>query len=231
MPQYAMGMADGPIHSSAREVPMARPVTATPASGMDPSYERELARQKASTRRAIVLGLLTALVLGALVGAALGLVPKWLPVLATLPVIAFIAATVMTSAQRSTSRSIARPAASPRISRRTADRAPDARPAVADAQTDEEWENWNAWDDDDQSWEAVPTTLPTYVTAPRASAVPRGIDRATPGEWTGSAMVETAQAMRSRPASEPLSSPIDHRADTAEIPVVTDQYETRRVVN
>ena len=231
MPQYAMGMADGPIPSSAREVPMARPVTATPASGMDPSYERELARQKASTRRAIVLGVLTALLLGTLVGAALGLAPKRLPVLAALPVSGFIVATVMTSSQRSSARSTARPSTSPHVSRRTADRAPDARPAVADAQTDEEWENWNAWDDDDKSWEAVPTTLPTYVNAPRASAVPRGIDRATPGEWTGSAMVETAQAMRSRPASEPLSSSVDHRADTAEIPVVTDEYESRRVVN
>ena len=210
---------------------MARPVTVTPASGVDPSYERELARQKASTRRAVVLGVLTALLLGSLVGAALGMVPKWLPVLAMLPVIAFIAATVMTSSQRTTARSTARPAAAPRGPRRTADRAPDARPAVADAQTDEEWENWNAWDDDDQSWDAVPTTLPTYVTAPRASAIPRGIDRDTPGEWTGSAMVETAQAMRSRPVSEPLASAVDHRADTAEIPVVSDEYESRRVVN
>ena len=210
---------------------MARPVSATPASGIDPSYERELARQKASTRRAIVLGVLTALLLGTLLGAAIDAVPKWLPVLAALPVIAFVIATAMTASQRSAARSAARPSSTARTPRRSADRAPDARPAGAESQTDEEWENWNAWDDDDASWDAVPTTLPTYVNAPRASAVPRGIDRATPGEWTGSAMVETAQALRSRPASEPVSAPIDHRADTTEIPVVTDDYDARRVVN
>ena len=79
----------------------------------------------------------------------------------------------------------------------------------------------------------MPQTLPTYVTAPRASAVPRGIDRSRPGEWTGEAMVETAQAMRSRGRSAPLVDPadIDHGAATAEIPVVGQDYAERRAVN
>ncbi len=122
--------------------------------------------------------------------------------------------------------------------RRAARRAPPSRSLVvrlhpaAAAQAEDDWENWNAWDDED-SWEAVPQTLPTYVSAPRASAVPRGIDRAHPGEWTGEAMVETARAMRSRPRSAPLADPadIDHGAMTAEIPVVADDYAERRAVN
>ena len=100
------------------------------------------------------------------------------------------------------------------------------------AQADDDWETWNAWDDED-SWEAVPQTLPTYVSAPRASAVPRGIDRAHPGEWTGEAMVETARAMRSRPRSAPLADPadIDHGAMTAELPALGEEYDERRAVN
>jgi len=98
---------------------------------------------------------------------------------------------------------------------------------------EDDWENWNAWDDDDESWDAVPTTLPTYVSAPRASAVPREIDRSHPGEWTGEAMVETARAMRSRPVSSPLAnaSEIDYSAETTEIPVVDDAYAGRRAAN
>ena len=43
------------------------------------------------------------------------------------------------------------------------------------------------------SWHAVPTTLPTYVTAPRATRIPRVIDLTTPGSWSGAAMVEQAR--------------------------------------
>jgi len=46
-----------------------------------------------------------------------------------------------------------------------------------------------------ERWDPVPTTLPTYVTAPAATRVPRMIDLTTPGAWSGQAMVE--QAMRS----------------------------------
>jgi hypothetical protein len=46
------------------------------------------------------------------------------------------------------------------------------------------------------SWEAVPTTLPTYVTAPAATKVPRVIDRTTPGAWSGAAMLEQAERTR-----------------------------------
>jgi hypothetical protein len=169
-------------------------------------------------------------VLISLVLAIASVLPKWAPILAAVPVVAFVLAASMTAAARSDARPSARPA---RRTSRATEAEPVGRAAPAtSAQADDDWETWNAWDDED-SWEAVPQTLPTYVNAPRASAVPRGIDRAHPGEWTGEAMVETARAMRSRPRSAPLADPadIDHGAMTAELPVVGDEYDERRAVN
>ena len=71
-----------------------------PSEGMDPSYERELVRQAAATRRAVVLGSLTGLLLLCLVLAIAGVLPKWVPILAALPVVAFVIAASMTASQR-----------------------------------------------------------------------------------------------------------------------------------
>ena len=49
-----------------------------------------------------------------------------------------------------------------------------------------------------ETWEARPTTLPTYVTAPAAAGFPRVIDTTTPGAWTSAAMLERAQQQRAR---------------------------------
>lgn len=192
------------------------------SEGMDRDYERELVRRAAATRRAIVLGSLTALLLLALVLAIVGVLPQWVPILVAVPVVAFILATAMTASSRSS--------AAPQTQRRAAPLRPVAAPAPVAQQQVDDWETWNAWDDDD-AWEAVPTTLPTYVSAPRATAVPREIDRAHAGEWTGEAMVETARAMRVRPTAEPLPTyeDVDHAAQTAEIPVVN--YDTARAAN
>jgi hypothetical protein len=219
-----MDLALTPMRTPERETRMTRSATQRPAEGMDPDYERELVRQSAATRRAIVLGALTVILLFALVLAIASILPQWAPIVAALPVVAFVLSSSMTASARSEARPARKPA-------RRSQAAPAAEPSRAQAAVaDDDWETWNAWDDDEDSWDAVPTTLPTYVTAPRASEVPRGIDRSRPGEWTGSAMVETAQAMRSRPRSAPLTDPadIDHGAQTAEIPVVSD---SRRAVN
>ncbi len=207
---------------------MARP-TAASRAGLDPEYERELVRQAAATRRAVVLGVLTAVLLVALVLAIASVVPKWVPALAAAPVVAFVVATMMTASERTAAPARTRPQRSPVA----ADAEAPATRGAKVAQSDEEWENWNAWDD--ESWEPQPTTLPTYVNAPRASAVPRGIDRATPGEWTGEAMVAAARAMRTQQAAagrtgvDPGS--VDHGAQTTEIPVVAAEIPMRRAVN
>jgi hypothetical protein len=195
------------------------------SEGMDPSYERELVRQAAATRRAVVLASLTGLLLLSLLLAFAGVLPKWLPILAALPVVGFVVAASMTASQRT--QAPARRSSAARPARR-----PAAAPAPAPAamQSDDEWENWNAWDDE-ESWQPVETTLPTYVNAPKASSVPREIDRAHDGDWSGEAMVETARAMRTRPRSAPLSAPVDvdYTADTAEIPTVGESHA--RAVN
>lgn len=239
---HAMDMALPPMRSPEGQARMTRPTTARPttprptaarpAEGLDPDYERELVRQAAATRRAVVLGALTVILLVALVLAIVSVLPQWAPILAALPVVTFVLASSMTASARSGARSNARPASRKQGVTEAGPVRQAAPAAAAQAQAEDDWETWNAWDDED-SWEAVPQTLPTYVSAPRASAVPRGIDRAHPGEWTGEAMVETARAMRSRPRSAPLADPadIDHGAMTAELPVVGDEYAERRAVN
>lgn len=50
-----------------------------------------------------------------------------------------------------------------------------------------------------QGWDAVPATLPTYVTKPKASKVPRVVDlTSTHRGWTGEQMVQRAQEERRR---------------------------------
>jgi len=206
------------------EARMSRSTSERPAQGLDPDYERELVRQSAATRRAVVLGSLTLILLGALILSIAGVLPRWAPIAAALPVVSFVIAASMTSSARSG-------AQAPRREHSAAAAAPRSAPATTTADVEDDWETWNAWDDED-SWEAVPTTLPTYVTAPRASEVPRGIDRSRPGEWTGEAMVETARAMRRRAAATGFAAvDVDHGAQTAEIPVVRERYDDRRAVN
>ncbi len=71
----------------------------------------------------------------------------------------------------------------------------------------------------DDAWHPVPTTLPTYVTAPRATRMPRVIDLTTPGSWSGAAMV--AQA-RETLATESTGGDDGMRVETFEIAVPRD---------
>ena len=181
-------------------------------SGARPVAARS-AHQSAARRRAIVLAGLSATLALTLILAIASVAPVWVPLIPARLVVAFMGATAMTAPAR---------AAAPRA-RREPVRRPAPVPVVEQTpaqQDDDEWLNWNAWDEDDDSWEAVPTTLPTYVSAPKASAVPRPIDKVRPGAWTGSAMVDAARAMRRRVAESASHDEVDHGAATAEIPVV-----------
>lgn len=182
------------------------------------------AQQAMAKRRGMVLAGLSAILAITLLLALMSVVPKWLPMLCILPVVGFLIASAMTASQRAQSavRESA-PVRAPRDLRREMDDAIAATKPRANA-ADDDWENWNAWDDDE--WEAVPATLPTYVGAPRASAMPRPIDRSRPGEWTGEAMVEAAQSMRRHQVT---FDDVDARATTAELPVITGTE--RRAVN
>ena len=174
------------------------------------------AHERATQRRTMVLGALTVLLAVTLLLAFASIAPKWLPMISAVLVSGFLIATVMTAPARRQSQRL-QPAPTRTQARRAAAPMTAAAAAVA---ADDDWENWNAWDDDN-SWEAVPSTLPTYVNSPRASVIPRPIDRARPDEWNGTAMVDAANSMRRRQdAAAAQEAQVDHRTETAEIPAV-----------
>lgn len=86
------------------------------------------------------------------------------------------------------------------------------------------------------SWNATPATLPSYVSAPAATRVPRVIDLKTPGAWSAQAMLEEAEAQR-QPAPAPVEQSFAdlYVEDTPVVvaPEVDEDLEQilRRVVN
>ena len=121
-----------------------------------------------------------------------------------------------------------------RGARPTSKRVRDAQMAAAM----DDYLSWDPWEGEqsEEGWSAVPTTLPTYVNAPRATRVRRPIERDR--DWSGQAMVEVARTMR-RPRItvddleddryELRSTPHDVASseDTAELPSLGYE-ETRR---
>ena len=83
---------------------------------------------------------------------------------------------------------------------------------------------------------ATPATLPSYVSAPAATRVPRVIDLKTPGAWSAQAMLEEAEAQR-QPAPAPVEQTFAdlYVEDTPVVvaPEVDEDLEQilRRVVN
>ena len=102
------------------------------------------------------------------------------------------------------------------------------------------WDPWAGEEEtraDEGSWSAVPTTLPTYVNAPRATRVRRPIERDR--DWSGEAMVEVARTMRRpRITVDDLaddryafgSGAVASTDDTAELPLLggNEGYEQAR---
>lgn len=170
--------------------------TRAPGGVMPGSTARE-----ASRRRVTVLAILSSVFLVALGLAMLGSMSMAIVVVAAIPLIAYVVAMAATASQR-------RGVTAPRRTRPTTERvtaapraARPARPArprgMSLEEELEEFAQWDPWEEDGaDSWQAVPTTLPTYVSAPRASQVPREIDRASGGDWSGEAMVSAARRMR-----------------------------------
>ncbi len=134
----------------------------------------------AATRRRIVLGVLAGVlvVVGALV--ALGTLA---PVALVAPVLLLGGFVGLARHQVRTSRQARARSADRVVISRASASAPVARPAAGQSGA---------------TWEARPTTLPTYVTAPLASGFPRVIDTETPGAWTAAAMLERAQQEKVR---------------------------------
>jgi hypothetical protein len=182
----------------------------------------------ASRRRAIVLGILTLSLVTLLVLGLLNMAPMWLAFVAAGLLGAYLIAAALTAQERGASRQVRRTRTLDVVDEQVEqvdvvveEEVPATRSGrrrFTSLAEDPEWASWNAWDEDD-AWEAIPQTLPTYVDAPRASAVPRQIDRDHDGQWTGSKMVGVAQRSR-RPLTEEVI--VDHSANTAEIPIVQE---------
>lgn len=210
-----------------------------------PKSQKSQASMVATKRRTMVLATLTALLLLSLVGTFTALVPLAVTVVVAVVLGAFFIASALTSSQRS------KVAVSPRVSRAEAFASAEFEAEVevvevparrmssrerAESQKSEldEFAEWDPWGDEDadRSWDAVSETLPSYVNSPRATAIPRNIERN--GDWSGQAMVETARGMR-RPAmrsADLIRNPAANAADdTTEIPIIRANvpYQPRAV--
>jgi hypothetical protein len=174
---------------------------------------------RAAQRRLVVLSLLAVTVMFTLALALLSVISIIIPMVAAAVVLLFVVACAATASSRASSVAVKR------TSRTASSDAEVIQLTEAAPANGDEWETWDPWAEDGAAWEAVPTTLPTYVNSPRASQVPRRIDRARPGEWTGSAMVDAAQAMQRNVAF----AEVDAKAETAEMPTVAFE-ESRRAV-
>ncbi len=174
---------------------------------------------RAAQRRLMVLSLLAVTVMFTLALALLSVISIIIPMVAAALVLLFVVASAATVSSRASVVAVTR------TSSTTSRDAEVIQLTAAAPANGDDWENWDPWAEDDAAWEAVPTTLPTYVNAPRASQVPRRIDRARPGEWTGSAMVDAAHAMQRNVAF----ADVDAKAETAEIATVAFE-ESRRAV-
>ncbi|MDH6112439.1 hypothetical protein P3T36_001323 [Kitasatospora sp. MAP12-15] len=114
-------------------------------------------------------------------------------------------------------RSHLRVASAPEASSSSSLGAPPSQQALVEATDHEEWvdglrERAAAGPD---SWEPVPVPLPTYVTAPVAPRVTRGLDLTAPGTWSSGRPAEARrtplfdQYEESAPSAEPRSARSD----------------------
>ncbi|MEI7779044.1 MAG: hypothetical protein WCJ42_06410 [Actinomycetes bacterium] len=137
----------------------------------------------AARRRTVFLGLTLAVLL-AVVGAMFGLAPSWLAGVPMLLLFGFLLA-AWQAVQRSTSAVVGRRVAQPVRSEGVRHDSLPIAPAVPTAPVLRPGE-----------WVATSTPLPTYVTAPAATRIPRLLDLRTPGQWTSAAMLDQVQAQR-----------------------------------
>lgn len=144
--------------------------------------------RSAASRRRRVLGVLTVGLLATVAGVLAGVLPGASPAVFGALIALYLIVLVGQSVRaRRASAADSRHAQTDRF-RQAANRAQEqARDLLVDRS------NQDAGSE--RRWDAVEATLPTYVSKPRASKVPRVVDLTSPGrEWTGEAMVQRAQA-------------------------------------
>jgi hypothetical protein len=206
----------GETEASSREVLMptrSRSSRATQVLVTGPRAERSPAAEAAARRRRALIGLLVVLTV-TVVLVALGRLPLWTTAVPVLLVAGFLvvarrqvaqAAEMRRRRERRLALSEAARAAEAqhrtgRSDARRGGRVVDPAPVADPVRTVRREEHAATGTD---AWSPVPTTLPTYVTAPRATKMPRVIDLTHPGAWTGAAMVEQARSsLEAQPVAE-----------------------------
>ena len=171
--------------------------------------------QVAASRRRLVLALLGLMLAGSLMMVLAGVLPLWFMVLPGGALAGFALVSWQQSqrleavARREASRNLARrehPArgrATDQV-RATPRPAPGTQPRRALVHDDlpevrrtrDVRDRQEVQAPDPERWEAVNAPLPTYVSAPRASRVPRVLDLTHTGEWSGEAMVNEARRIQ-----------------------------------
>ena len=198
---------------------------------------RERARVQAAKRRSLVLAVLTSITAVALIGTVLGFIPAFVAIASGILLGAFLATTMLTGSKRS--QATARTSQSPHLSYREFhevvdvrnsrnDQRPLTRAELQKAELDD-FANWDPWEEE-PGWDAVPQTLPSYVTSPRATAIPRNIDR--DADWSGESMVNMVQQVRDAQNEELVRVSVANVSDaTAEIPIIraNSSYQSRAV--
>ena len=194
---------------------------------------RDRARVKAAKRRSMVLATLTSITALGLIGTVMGFVPAFIAIAAGILLVAFLVTTMLTSSKRA--QAPARSASSISTSKRAyrefhevaevreprIDQRPRNRAERQVAELDE-FAKWDPWDEEVSGWDAVPQTLPSYITSPRATAIPRNIERN--GDWSGESMLDLVnKAQQGRVANV--------TDETAEIPIIraNSSYQARAV--
>ena len=196
---------------------------------------RDRARNQSAKRRSVVLAALTSITALALIGTVLGVIPAAAAIASGLLLGAFLAATMFTASKRGQ-----RPAQTRTRSYRELhevdegrdtrrEQRPLTRAELQRAELDE-FANWDPWDEEEPGWDAVPSTLPSYVSTPRATAVPRNIERT--GDWSGETMVNMVQQVRDSQGGNLVREPVANVSDsTTEIPIIraNSAYQARAV--
>lgn len=202
---------------------------------------RDRARAQAAKRRSMVLAALTSFTAIALIGTVLGFIPAFVAITAGVLLSAFLVTTMLTASKRDQA-----PARGTSITKRAyrefhevdevresrRDQRPLTRAELQKAELDD-FANWDPWEEEAPGWDAVPQTLPSYITSPRATAIPRNIERN--GDWSGEAMlnlVNEAQQVRDANEAELVRVQVANVSDaTTEIPIIraNSAYQARAV--
>jgi hypothetical protein len=199
---------------------------------------RDRAKAQAAKRRSMVLAGLTSITAIALIGTVLGFIPAFVAITAGVLLSAFLFTTMATASKRdqaparSSQRAYREFHEVDEVREQGRDQRPLTRAELQKAELDD-FANWDPWEEDAPGWDAVPQTLPSYVTSPRATAIPRNIERNA--DWTGESMlnlVNKAQQVRDTNEAELVRVQVANVSDaTTEIPIIraNSAYQARAV--